>query len=442
MEIANLVISHKKATIDDIQKAWHGDYKQLIDRVMSYPEIKECAILLTCNRVEVYVYGKNTINVLEDFAKKMGVPERIIEIHKGKDSLEHLLRVASGLESMMVGEDQILGQVKDFYHLGKELGSIGEVLDTAFTKAIQVGKKVRRMTKINKGAVSIGSAAVELAERKLSTLIGKKAMIIGAGVMGKLVGKAISHKGLEKIYVANRTPKKGEVLAKELGENARAIPFEKIEKYMVEVDLVITATSAQHHVITKSMVEKVMNVRNEDILIIDIALPRDVEDSVREIDGVSLYTIDDLREISKENIRKRMNEAKKAEKIVKKELDHLMELLKELKAKNAICMMYTHADYIKNEEIVELYNKLKSRYEIDEKALPILESFANSLIKKYLRKPTVRIRMAARNGGIEVIDAVEYLFGGDAHGIPETQNEEVEKGKAETSSEGKQTVKR
>ena len=442
MEIANLVISHKKASIDDIQKAWHGDFKQLIGRIMSYPEIGECAILLTCNRVEVYVYGRNVMEILRDFAGKMGVPERIIEIHRGRDSLEHLLRVASGLESMMVGEDQILGQVKDFYHLGKESGSIGEVLDTIFTKAIQVGKKVRRMTMINKGAVSIGSAAVELAERKLSTLIGRKAMLIGAGEMGELVAKALSHKNLEKIYIANRTIRRGEMLANEIGRNARAIPFDKIEKYMVEVDLVITATSAPHYVITRDMAEKVMNIRKEQLLIIDIALPRDTEDSVGNMDGIMLYTIDDLREISRENLRRRMKEAEKAEKIVKKELDHLMEMLKELKARNAICMMYSHADYIKNEEILELYHKLKSRYEIDENALPIIESFASSLIKKYLRKPTVRIRMAARNGGIEVIDAVEYLFGGDTDGVSNAQNEKVEKGKAETSFKGKHSIKR
>ncbi len=442
MEIANLVISHRKASIEDIQKAWHGDFKQLIGRVMSYPEIRECAILLTCNRVEVYVYGRNVIEILKDFAGKMGVPERIIEIHRGRDSLEHLLRVASGLESMMVGEDQILGQVKNFYNLGKESGSIGEVLDTVFTKAIQVGKKVRRMTKINKGAVSIGSAAVELAERKLSSLIGKKAMLIGAGEMGRLVAKALSHKDLEKIYIANRTRKRGERLADEIGRNARVIPFDRIEKYMVEVDLVITATSAPHYVITKDMVERIMNVRKEQLLVIDIALPRDTENSVGDVNGIMLYTIDDLREISRENLKKRLKEAEKAEKIVKKELDHLMEMLKELKAKNAICMMYSHADYIKNEEVLELYHKLRSRYGIDESALPIIESFAGSLIKKYLRQPTVRIRMAARNGGIDVIDAVEYLFGGDTGGVSEAQNEEIEKDKAETPFKGERSVKR
>lgn len=438
MEIANLVISHKKASIDQIQKAWHGDYYQLLDKVLSYPNIKECAILLTCNRVEVYVYGTNTINTLKEFARKMGVPERIIEIHRDRDSLEHLLRVASGLESMMVGEDQILGQVKDFYNLGKEYGSIGEVLDLVFSKAIQVGKKVRNRTKINKGAVSIGSAAVELAERTLGTLHGRKAMIIGAGEMGRLVAKAVAHKNLERIYIVNRTLERGRKLAEEIGNRAKAVPFDRMERYMVDCDVVISATSAPHYVVKRDTIQRVMELRKERLLIIDIALPRDVEPDVRDVKGVTLYTIDDLREISSENLRKRLKEAKKAEEIIKEELENLVERLKELKARNAICMMYTHADYIKNEEIIEFYNKLSSRYGVNEDVLPMIESFANSLIKKFLRKPTVRIRRAARNGNSEVIEAVEYLFGGGSNGVSRFENEKVEERQAETPAKGEQ----
>lgn len=439
MEIANLVISHRKASIDQIQKAWHGDYKKLLDRLMSLPNIRESAILLTCNRVEVYVYGTNTIETLKNFAKHMGVPERIIEIHRDEKTLEHLLRVASGLESMMVGEDQILGQVKDFYNLAKEYGSIGEVLDLVFSKAIQVGKKVRNRTRINKGAVSIGSAGVELAERILGTLEGKKALIIGAGEMGKLVGKAIAHKNLEKIYIANRTLERGEMLAKEIGENAQAVPFERIEKYLTECDFVISATSAPHEIITYEMMEKVMEVRKEPILLIDIALPRDISPEVEKIEGVMLRTIDDLREISKENLRKRLREAEKAEKIIKEELEDLVNRLKELKARNAICMMYSHAEAIKNDEIIELYNKLHSKYGVDESVLPLLESFANSLIKKFLRKPTVRLREAARNGRPEVVEVVEFLFGGASNGVSKAENEEVEKGQNKAINEGNTT---
>jgi len=439
MEIANLTISHKKASIDEIQKAWHGDYRSLINKVLSYPNINECAILFTCNRVEVYVCGKNTLETLKDFAEKMGVPERIIELHKNRDTLEHILRVASGLESMMVGENQILGQVKYFYNLGKETGGIGEVLDIVFSKAIQVGKRVRRETRINKGAVSIGSAAVELAERTLGTLRGKRALIIGAGEMGKLVGKAIAHKDLEKVYLANRTKKRAERLLKEIGEKAEVIDFEKLQRYLVEADIVISATSSSKYILKKEDVEMAMSLRKEPLLIIDIALPRDVEPEAGDVKGVTLFTIDNLRTISSENLRKRLNEAKKAEKIVKEEVENLLLKLKELKARKAIHVIYKRAESIKNEEALELYKKLKTRYDIDDDALELIESFANSLIKKFLHEPTVKIKSAAINGNSHLVEAVEYLFGGGGSGVSKGKIEKAENGEAEKLVQRNQT---
>ena len=429
MEIANLVVSHRKATIKEIERAWHGNYRMLIERILSQPDVKECAVILTCNRVEAYIVGHRTEEILRNFARKMNVSERIIEIHKDDKCLEHLLRVASGLESMMVGEDQILGQVRDFYRLSKEYGGIGDVLDIVFSKAINVGKKVRNMTKIGKGSVSIGSAAVELAERVLGTLRNKKVLIIGAGEMGGLVARAIAHKECE-VYIANRTFSTAEELAKETG--GIPVSFDQLEKHMVGCDVIISATAAPHYVIKRKMVENVMKVRNDTLLLIDIALPRDIEESVTEIPNVVLHTIDDLREISSENLKKRMEEAKKAEKIIKEELEHLKMMLKDIKATSAICSMYSHAEEIKKQEILELYNKLAAKYSIDESVLPILEDFANSFLKKYLRRPTVRLRVAARNGMPEVIEAIEFLFRGE-ESVPEIKNEEIKKRQTETS---------
>jgi len=423
MEIANLVVSHKKATLEEIEKAWHGDCRALIERVLRYPNVSECAILMTCNRVEVYVVGTETEKTLKDFAKLMRVSERVIEIHKNDACLEHLLRVASGLESMMVGEDQILGQVKDFYNISKQYGGIGDILDVVFSKAIQVGKKVRKLTNINKGSISIGSAAVELAERNLGTLSGKKVLVVGAGEMGSLVARALAHKDCETL-IANRTFSRAEKLAKEVG--GKAVPFNKLERYIVESDVVITATASKDYIITREMLEKVVGVKKEKILLIDIALPRDVEESVADIDGVELYTIDDLREISEENLRKRLREAKKAEKIIAEELEHLKLMLKEMRADSAISAMYSRAEEVKREEVLELYNKLAAKYGIDESVLPILEEFANSFIKKYLRLPTIRLRMAARSDNDDLIEAAEYLFGGEELGVSKAENEKTE----------------
>ncbi|WP_290901597.1 glutamyl-tRNA reductase [Ferroglobus sp.] len=438
MEIASLVISHKKASIDEIQKAWHGDYRSLIERVLKYPGIEECVILMTCNRVEVYVVGNNTEKTLLEFAKEMGVPERIIEIHKNEKCMEHILRVASGLESMMVGEDQILGQVKDFYNLGKQHGGIGEILDLIFSKAIQVGRRVRRETRINKGAISIGSAAVELAERVLKSLKGKKALVVGAGKMAELVARSLAHKNLEKIYIANRTFQRGEKLAEKVG--GVAIPFDKLEKYMVEVDVVFTATASQKPIITKEVAEKVMEIRKDELIIIDIALPRNVEKDVGSVRGIKLFTIDDLREISEENLKRRLKEAEKAERIVEEELENLKNKLKELRSRKALRLMYLRCEDVKKEEILEFYNKLRAKYNVDESVLPIIEDFLNSFMKKYLRLPTVRLKEAAINGKPEIIEAVEFLFGGEDFGISKAENEEVEKGQNSSPSKRDEIV--
>lgn len=423
MEIANLVVSHKTASIKEIEKAWHGDYRSLIEKIISFPNIQECAVLLTCNRVEVYVAGYNTEETLKGFAGKMSVSERIIEVHRDDKCLEHLLRVTSGLESMMVGEDQILGQVRDFYKMSKDCGGVGDILDTVLSKAINVGKKVRNLTDVSRGSVSIGSAAVELAEKKLRTLRDKKVIIVGAGEMSTLVAKAIAHKECE-VYIANRTYKTGEELAKEV--SGEAISFDQIEKYIVGCDVVITATAAPHYVIRERMLQDIMKVRNEELLIIDIALPRDAEEAVADMHQVTLYTIDDLREISSENLRKRIDEAKKAEEIIEEELTHLKMMLKDLKAGAAICSMYALAEDIKKQEILELYNKLAVNHDVDENILPILENFADSLMKKYLRRPTVRLKSAARNGMPEVIESTEYLFG-DKDEISKPSNEKTKK---------------
>lgn len=430
MEIACITISHKKASIEELQKVWFENYGDLLKNVLSDSRINECAVLMTCNRVELYVVGKNTKEFLKNFIEKLNVKNEIVDIYLNDECLEHLLRVSAGLESMIVGEDQILGQLKDFYSLCKKHGAIREILDIVFSKAIQVGKKVRNLTNINKGSVSIGSAAVELAESKLGSLKKKRVLLIGAGEMGSLVAKAIVNKDVDAILIANRTFSKARELAKQLG--GIAVKFDRLEEFMTKCDVVISATSAPHYIITRDLIERVVKKRKDPILLIDIALPRDIEDA--NIEKAIIHTIDDLKEISDKNLRKRYNEAKKAEKIIKEELKHLKMMLKDLRANTAISSMYTVAEIVKKDEIRELYNKLKSKYNVDEEVIPILEDFANSFIKKFLRQPTVRLRMAARDGKPYVIDAVEYLFGGVCD-VSANKDEEIKERKSKVFGE-------
>ncbi len=418
MEVSCLVVSHKKANVKEIEKAWHGDCCRIISQVLSNPNIYECALLFTCNRVEVYVVGNDTVEFLKDFAEYMGVPERILDVYTGRECLKHILRVASGLESMIVGEDQILGQVKHFYNICKECGGIGDVLDVVFRKAIHVGTKVRRLTKINKGSVSIASAGIELLEREIG-LRGKKVLLIGAGEMGRSVAKALS--GKVELYIANRTFEKGLKLAEEVG--GKAVKFEDIENYIGFCDIIITATSATKPIITRDMAKP-------NKVFLDISLPRNVDERVCDLDGVKLYTIEDLRRLSEENLRRRLREVEKAERIIEGELDHLEYILSSLKAERAIKAMYRRAELVKRDEVLEAYNKLKARYGVDDKAFDILESFANSLIKKFLSYPTLKLRELARTNNSSVFPVIEYLFGGDSI-VSDRENEKVKAGEIE-----------
>lgn len=430
MEIGCITVSHKKAPVERIEKIWIRDYSSLIKKILSHPSISECSFILTCNRFEIYVVGENVHNYLTNLSEEFGV-EDIADILTDDTCMEHLLRVAAGLESMMVGEDQILGQVRYYYNLCKQYGGTGKILDKIFSKAIHVGRKVRRETEISKGSISIGSAAVELAEKVFGNLDGKKVLLIGAGEMGELVAKSIANRNVEAILIANRTYSRAEELAKKIG--GIAVRFDKLEDCLKECDVVISATSAPHPVITKKTVEKVMRNRG-NLIIIDIALPRDVEESVKEIKSVKLFTIDDLREVSEENLRRRLKEAKKAEKIIKEELEHLKSMLKDLKAEMAIAAMYSAAEKIKKEEIEELYSKLCAKYDVDEGAKELIECFANSFIKKFLRIPTVRLREAARDGKPYVIDTVKYLFGDED--VSKTKIEGTKKRQSKATVQG------
>ena len=418
MELGCLSVSHKHAKVEEIERIAKEEY--FLPVLFSYP-FQEFAYILTCNRFEVYVLGFAVHENLINLSKRLGV-EKFAEIYLGEDCVRHLMRVCAGIESMIVGENEILWQVKNSLQKCEKKGIIGENLERVFAKAIQVGGKIRRETAISKGALSIGSAAVELAERVLGTLSGKKVLIVGAGEMGELVAKAI-RKDVETILIANRTFSKAEALAKRL--NGIAVRFDKLEECLKVCDVVISATSAPHTVISRSAVENALIGRNKKLVIIDIALPRDVEDSVRELKNVELFTIDDLKAISEENLKKREFEVKKAEEIIEKEMEHFKIYLKDLEAQKAISAMYSLAGRFVDEEVEELYRKL-SKLGINEEVKPALRAFALSLIKKFLSEPTMKLKFAARNGDLELIDAILKVFG-DGN-VPKCADEKTAEG--------------
>jgi glutamyl-tRNA reductase len=408
-EISSMLITHTKASIEEMEGAWHGGVEHLLEHLKAHELVEECAVFKTCNRVEVYVVSPKGSKVLLDFAKRMKVSSRIIDFLDHEESLRHLLRLTSGLESMIVGEDQILGQVKELYMLAKKANATGKTLDLAFNKAIQVGKRVRNETGINKGSVSIGSAAVELAENTLGGLHGKTVMVIGAGEMGTLVAKALANKDIKVIYVANRTFDSAESLAAEL--DGVAIQYELMEDYIPKSDVVISATSAPHFILNHEIMSRIIEGHGTELMLIDIGNPRNIESSVGDIAGVRLYNIDDLRSISDANLDKRKEEAKKAEVLIEEELALLKIQYKRQQADRIIASLYSMVEIIRKKERDDAINKLKSRHTIGSIECEVLDDMTHSFAKQILAEPTKILRCAAEHDDEHFLYTVAELFG-------------------------------
>jgi glutamyl-tRNA reductase len=400
-----LSICYKNASIDLIERARHPDPDLALRKLLSLDGVTEALLLQTCNRVELLVVSDSPGSLLT-FAKEEGMPLEAMELTADDECMTGLLRLACGLESMIVGEDQILGQLKAAYLQAEKLGAAGPVLSTAVLKAINAGKRARAETRINKGSVSIGSAAVDLAESIQGDLRGKTIMVVGAGEMGTLVANSIVEKGLRAIYVANRTFEQAEKLASSL--RGTAVRLERISDYISSADVIICATGAPHIIITRKMIEQ--NKNGNQLLIIDIANPRNVEISCGEVPGVALHNIDSLRQISEANMALRRQEAVKVAGIIVEELGLLKRDLKRRQADRALGALYRKTDNIRLAELNHAITRLSSAGGLSEKQVGILQDFSSALTSKILASPTVKLRLAAERSDESCLRVARELF--------------------------------
>jgi glutamyl-tRNA reductase len=407
-EIASMLVTHRKASIDEIERAWHGDVESMLKWVRSNELVDECAVLKTCNRVEIYVVSPRGGKVLFDLAKKARVSSRIIDFHDHDESLHHLLRLASGLESMIIGEDQILGQMKMLFDLARKAGTTGWMLETGFKKAIQVGKRVRKETRINEKSISVGSAAVDLAQEIVGDLKKSSVLVIGAGETGELISRALLAKEIGSLCVTNRTFSSAQSLAECLG--GRAIPFDEMRDQLKVADVVISATSAPHYILLREDIEKVMQGRETKLLLIDIANPRDIEESAAKVRNVELHNIDSLKRISSENMRQRMAEIDKVEEIIGEELVLLKAKYKRKQAEDLLALLYSQAEVIKDHECRKAMNKLSAYHTLGEIEQQVLRDMSQSIVNKLLSEPTKTLKSAAERGDVELLKSLTELF--------------------------------
>jgi glutamyl-tRNA reductase len=376
----------------------------------------EAAVLSTCNRTEVYgVSGEPTEleeRIYGELADLSGLShsELAPALYSVSDEAAavHLFRVAAGLDSMVPGEAQILGQVREAYEAARETETAGATLHRLFRQALRVGKRVRTETAIGENPASVSSAAAQLAERVFDNLAGRRILLVGAGKTADLTAANLISRGVGEIVVANRSPERAEALARRFG--GRAVGLDQLEPELGQVDVVVASTSSQGYVLSAAQVERALKARRgRPIFFIDIAVPRDVDPAVIELEGCYLYDIDDLERVVAESVAGRREEAVRAEAIVSEEADAFRAWQLSLDVVPAISSLRARAESIRQEELERAEGRLASLSPSQRRAV---EALTSQIVAKLLHQPTVRMKEAAAGAeGVLYADAVRHLFG-------------------------------
>ena len=417
MELALIGVSHKTAPVEVRERlAFPADkIRAALATLLERTHAAEAMILSTCNRVEIVAQGPDAQLVRDFICEYHQIPVDAISKHvysyKNADAIRHLFRVTASLDSMMLGEPQILGQVKEAYRLASEAGTIGSSLSPLLDRAFAVAKRVRSETGISQSAVSISYAAVELARKIFGDLAGKTVMIIGASKMGELAAKHLKRNGVVSVLVTNRTFERAVEIAK-IFEGA-AIPFEHFTDHMEHADIVISSTGAPHFIITRSLAEQVIrNRRNKPVFFIDIAVPRDVDPSVNDIDNAFVYDIDDLQQVIDANMKERMKEAGRAEEIVDREVQAFCSRMQSREVAPTIVLLRETYEKVRREEI-ERHRRLLRDLPIEqqEAALAALDQVTQAMLNKILHHPIAQMKqMSSDPQGAEFIETVRKIF--------------------------------
>ena len=417
MELIVIGLNHKTASIeirerlafseDELEKALH--------QVQSLPSFKENMIVSTCNRVEIYGAARNEDRAayeLKQFLSKFhGLPLKEFESHlyllTSEDAVRHIFRVASSLDSMVVGEPQILGQIKSAYQLSVESKTSGLILHRLLHRAFHVAKRVRAETLIGNSPVSVSSVAVELGKKIFETLEQKTVLLIGAGEMCELAAQHLMGAGVEKIIVTNRTYERAAALADQF--KGEAVPFEEMNTGLKRADIVISATNSPQYLIRHDQIQRVMKDRRQKpIFFIDIADPRDIEPKVGDIENAYLYNLDDLQRVANDNIKDREKEAQKAETLVQEEVARFVSWYRSLEVTPTIAALRRKFEEIRKGE---LQKTLSLHPDLTEKEKRSLEAMTSAIINKILHSPLSLLKRTHEEAVTDLyVDSLRTLF--------------------------------
>jgi glutamyl-tRNA reductase len=417
MNLLGISINHRTASVE-LRESLNLNVDEIKKFIITLKQnfLNEGLVISTCNRTEIFGIAKSEditfedlISALKDFKTIENVTNDLFEKYKSLQVVEHLFRLVCGIDSMLIGDNQIFKQVKDSFQLSDEQGFLGFYFKKIMDYSLRIGKRAITETAISEGAVTVSFAAVQLIEKIFANLSKKSVLVIGTGETGEIAAKHLREKGISRLALTNRTFERAEKLAKEL--NTAVFPFDNFKEHLHKFDIIISATGSQDFILTKSDILHSMTKRNfEPVVIADIAVPRDIDPSCREIENVFYNDIDSLKIIVEQNLQRRRNEIPKVEKIISQEVNLFSEWLNSLQVSPIIKLLRAKFESIRAEEVASNINKFAA--EDREK----LEVVTKKIINKLLHNPTVELKKFANDDRAQdltrmKLSVVQEIFG-------------------------------
>ncbi len=409
-QVINVRVTYRKSPIHVLERFTFKDVDSAYSSFKEHSGLKECVIVQTCNRVELFGSGepKDVDRIKKTWASETGLEESAftenLEISQGSQVYEHLLKLTSGLDSLVVGEEQILGQIKKSITTARKFNASGKNLNVLFDKAVRVGTRIRNSTGINRGTTSIGSMAVKLAEENIDNLKSKRILLIGTGEAATLVAKSLMKRGF-RFFVSSRTLQRSRSFSETVG--GTPINFENVIHGFEEFDVLFVATTAPYFLVTYERIKDAMNKRKTGLMILDLSNPRTVDEKIATIGKIKMMNLDQIAEMVDKNMKKRMGQVSSAEKIISEELPVVEATMKRLEAEPIAKEVFKEIDQIREKEFQKALQMLK---ETDEEKIKIIHNLTKAIAEGIISTPINNLRKASEQGDTDILKTANKLF--------------------------------
>ena len=408
--VVNARVTFRNSPIHMLERFTFRDMDSAYSAFLEHSGLRECVILQTCNRVEIFGAGnsQDIDRIKKTWASIAGLEENAfkesLEVSEGPDAYEHLLKLTAGLDSLVVGEEQILGQVKNSITTARKVKASGTHLNTLFDKAVRVGTRVRNATGINQGSVSIGSMAVKLAEENIDDLKSKHVLLIGTGEAASLVAKSLKKRNMG-FFVTSRTFERSKAFSETVG--GKPIKFEDALANFKAVDILFVATVAPYFLVTYDRIKNAMDSKKKGMMILDLSNPRTVDEKVSTISNIKMFNLDQIAEMVDKNMRSRIGEVSSAEKIISEELPVVEAVMKRLEVEPVVKSVFKDIDMVR---VKELKKALQMLGETDEEKIRVIDQLTQAIVEGIISTPMNNLRRASEQGDTELLKTVSKLF--------------------------------